>query len=230
MAVALGGQCREQDVHRPSPVFAALGAELPAPHEDHVGRLRHAAQRIPVQQIGANRFNAGLREPFEQTRAAETRNAYHELPQSRLINGPFRAHGETRPHLAAHPENKEIAIQFLERLAIAGSRPGKRLFQLLRSGNHLVYPNSGPVIAYCLPWIPGQALLPRNIRTNGRSSTEPNDSNQRVQVPVCLRASSENCRPRFRARQSNNKPRAESSSAATTGPRCSARKPWRPNE
>src|ERR1035441_7061118 len=63
MAVALGNQCREEDIHRPSPVLAALGAEFPAGHEDRVGRLWQPTESIPIQQIGANRFDAGFRTP-----------------------------------------------------------------------------------------------------------------------------------------------------------------------
>ena len=88
---------RNVGVHRPGQILAAGRAELPSGHEDDVRRLGQTRDRLAIEQIGGDAFDAPGFELFAQARFAEASNA--ENPAIR--RGATREPRQRRSHLAA---------------------------------------------------------------------------------------------------------------------------------
>ncbi len=100
-----GDERRDVDVHRPGEMLGAGRAELAPGHEHDVRELRQPRERVAVEEIGRDAFDAVTSERIAYARLREARHGDDASARRRALGEPR----ERRPHLAAGAEHDDVA-------------------------------------------------------------------------------------------------------------------------
>ena len=102
----VGDHGRHQRVHRPGEFQVAARAELAPGHENHVGKLGKRRHRMALQQITLDGLDAPALEFLIEPGLGKPRHA----DDAALRQGAPREPRQGRPHLAADPEDHDVAV------------------------------------------------------------------------------------------------------------------------
>ena len=94
-----------------------------------IGRVGQAGELPRIEQIGRQRLDPVLPQPFGQFRPAEAGDADDAAFDSCRLRRPGGHAGERRPHLAADAQNQQIAVETAERFDDARRRLAEQVVE-----------------------------------------------------------------------------------------------------
>ena len=177
-AELLADQGRQIDVHGPGASLVSLRAEFYAGHEDHVGNIGKAVDKLPLEQVALNGLDLVRLQGGAALGLRKAAHAQDPPRHARRLGGALRHAGQGGAHLAGHAQDEQVALDSPHRPHGGRRRPAQEFlqrfgvldffgqgFQILRVVHVGLQPFSGPKLAQIRS---GQSTTgsPRNMRTN----------------------------------------------------------------